>query len=644
MSYDEVVQAIADASKDADTLEQVVNGEAETQVKSRLGRMIYTLSTISNRINNLTAQAQLEISNLQDAINTAAAAGAGAKGWTDTLITLFSGRSLRNKLSETVSVKDYGAVGDGTLHKLSEKYASLSDAKAVYPFVTSLDQSLDWAAIQYCVFNSPNVFIPKGRYVLSDVVKTKPAASPYYASSTSGKKIYGDGALTIITRGDNRPATRIFTTDGASTTQNSDIANSLESCFAVHSPFVDISDMTIQYSAIAIYMGQDYTQSLDDDQALSNPAASRFNRLQIRYCGTGILLLAVLGNHYSTFNNIHFFMNQIDVHLRSSYWWHQRGNGESNNNRNTFTNITSNRSIIGLWNECGDTNTIDRWHGEGIQPVFNKFAIPEKLPSAIAGGNCLFVFGKKTQLNHVSHCTTEEVKWSVCNDGYHNSYVNNNIQEDKVVFISKPLIWQGSYVIRQPGLLYTANNYDLTANESKAAGALYLGITDKENLPAPNGVRAITKDIWHTPVGNRGSYTKEYILEATDLQANTEQYITFWTEDTVGGNPWVNNRSCIFEIAAVARIDSGDNKSALYANCVVAAHLSPERSFNKFGLLKLDRFRTGVENWSNADPTTAMTFTYVRNEPNNPRLLQIGLKSPLAATGVVLFVKLKVAA
>ena len=42
MSYNDVVQAIADASKDADTLEQVVNGEAETQVKSRLGRMIYT--------------------------------------------------------------------------------------------------------------------------------------------------------------------------------------------------------------------------------------------------------------------------------------------------------------------------------------------------------------------------------------------------------------------------------------------------------------------------------------------------------------------------------------------------------------------------------------------------------------------------
>ena len=51
MSYNDVVQAITDSSQDADTLEKVVNGEAETQVKSRLGRLIYTLATINHRVN-----------------------------------------------------------------------------------------------------------------------------------------------------------------------------------------------------------------------------------------------------------------------------------------------------------------------------------------------------------------------------------------------------------------------------------------------------------------------------------------------------------------------------------------------------------------------------------------------------------------
>lgn len=48
----------------------------------------------------------------------------------------------------SISVKALGAVGDGTLHPLSEFYGSLSAAQAVYPFVTSLSQSVDWAAIQ----------------------------------------------------------------------------------------------------------------------------------------------------------------------------------------------------------------------------------------------------------------------------------------------------------------------------------------------------------------------------------------------------------------------------------------------------------------------------------------------------------------
>lgn len=191
MSYNDIVQAIADASKDADTLEQVVNGEAETQVKSRLGRMIYTLSTISSRINNLTAQARLEINNLRDAINTAAAAGAGANGWTDLLVSTANGRTQREKNAEQLSVKDFGAIGDGTLHKVSEwtvagvrkYYKDLAAIQVDYPHVTSLDDSIDWAATQKAINSLPNqtgdirspraainggkAFVPKGNYRLN---------------------------------------------------------------------------------------------------------------------------------------------------------------------------------------------------------------------------------------------------------------------------------------------------------------------------------------------------------------------------------------------------------------------------------------------------------------------------------------------
>ena len=124
MAYNDIVQAIADASQDADTLEKVVNGEPNTQAKSRLGRLIYSLSTINHRVDVATTQANQKLTYLDNAINAAAAAGAGANGWTDQLIALPNGRTQREKNAEILSVKDFGAIGDGTLHKVSEWTAS----------------------------------------------------------------------------------------------------------------------------------------------------------------------------------------------------------------------------------------------------------------------------------------------------------------------------------------------------------------------------------------------------------------------------------------------------------------------------------------------------------------------------------------
>ena len=69
MAYNDIVQAIADASQDADTLEKVVNGEPNTQAKSRLGRLIYSLSTINHRVDVATTQANHKLTELQAAIN-----------------------------------------------------------------------------------------------------------------------------------------------------------------------------------------------------------------------------------------------------------------------------------------------------------------------------------------------------------------------------------------------------------------------------------------------------------------------------------------------------------------------------------------------------------------------------------------------
>ncbi len=48
-------------------------------------------------------------------------------------------------------VRAYGAIWDGRSHPLSERFASLDEARASYPHATSLDEEIDWAATQAAI-------------------------------------------------------------------------------------------------------------------------------------------------------------------------------------------------------------------------------------------------------------------------------------------------------------------------------------------------------------------------------------------------------------------------------------------------------------------------------------------------------------
>ena len=76
-----------------------------------------------------------------------------------------------------VNVKQYGAIGDGTLHTVQEwintgKYSSLSEIKNDYPSVTSLTDSIDAAALQKAISQNLNseVFIPSGTYLIDKTI------------------------------------------------------------------------------------------------------------------------------------------------------------------------------------------------------------------------------------------------------------------------------------------------------------------------------------------------------------------------------------------------------------------------------------------------------------------------------------------
>ncbi|MGR6842875.1 hypothetical protein [Acinetobacter baumannii] len=84
-------QELVDAQYDAETLGECINGPSNTKVTSRLGRTYWTLATIDY----LVSLGLIKIDDLQDAIDIAAAAGAGANGWTDQLIVTSDGKTQK---------------------------------------------------------------------------------------------------------------------------------------------------------------------------------------------------------------------------------------------------------------------------------------------------------------------------------------------------------------------------------------------------------------------------------------------------------------------------------------------------------------------------------------------------------------------
>jgi hypothetical protein len=113
-----------------------------------------------------------------------------------------------------LSVKWFGAIGDGNSHPLSNYYATLQDAQVVYPHATSLNDEIDSVAIQSAIASIPGgiVFFPPGTYKVTStlMVEDKPItlagtgarwhAPPLPATAASTIRYEGTGDAIIFKR------------------------------------------------------------------------------------------------------------------------------------------------------------------------------------------------------------------------------------------------------------------------------------------------------------------------------------------------------------------------------------------------------------------------------------------------------------
>lgn len=120
------------------------------------------------------------------------------KGWDASFVVDASGKTQQeindNQAqinARTVTPYHFGGIGDGTYHPLSERYTTLAEAQEAYPFVTSLEESIDACALEkffnFCDVNFvENASITFNAYITKPIIRLirNPKTKVYFGDLT----------------------------------------------------------------------------------------------------------------------------------------------------------------------------------------------------------------------------------------------------------------------------------------------------------------------------------------------------------------------------------------------------------------------------------------------------------------------------
>ena len=181
MSYEQLATAVENLAAVNTDLKNTVLAIQSDFVESRDASEAFSLDSASSA----TAAQASAVNAHNDALGVAAAVDtlrdelAGDFGADQVFAKSRLSGSVRiasGKLwDQMVSMMTFGAIGDKTYHPLSERFSSVSEAQLQYTGVpiTSLTQSIDWAAAYAAsISGAPEIYCP-GVYVLTDSVPIK---------------------------------------------------------------------------------------------------------------------------------------------------------------------------------------------------------------------------------------------------------------------------------------------------------------------------------------------------------------------------------------------------------------------------------------------------------------------------------------
>lgn len=257
-----------------------------------------------------------------------------ADGKGDALIAVkqpFAGavaRTQHDKNKDVINVKDFGAIGDGNDHPLSEIFSTLSVAQIVYPFVTSLTQSQDYAALQAAIIAAKKinaaVFCPSGEYIINHTVTVD------YAPT-----IYGEGGqgLRDVSGTSHSPSPVSGTTFHSKVADGRTISIAPDKyCFGLNlrdfaiwgvDGQCDVGLHLANVGWMGVVSGVNIQHFPNQGLELGYIQDTYFNNCSVLQCGnsTNFAVTCSTNSNYVYFNGCHFELTAYMFNINTCWFW-----------------------------------------------------------------------------------------------------------------------------------------------------------------------------------------------------------------------------------------------------------------------------------------------------------------------------------
>lgn len=292
-------------------------------------------------------------------------------------------RTVQDKARESVSVKDFGAVGGGVT----------DDTAAIQ------------AAINYAMLSDKSLYIPAGDYKITGPLSVYPASSCY---------IYGDGNNTrLVATSFSGGVLQIFPTNDWSSTSTIISKLSIISSVITSNQFgVLISDAS---GTSGVRMDNIYVKGFETGFDLTGSQFCSFSNLSGTNCTAGLVLrqsTAGGGGNNNTFYDCWFSSNVIGVMLYQSsvYPFHN----------NKFINlVTHSNTTCAVYVEGMEVLSIENWapesNGAGASSyTFNGKVVKAGILHSVKTITTLRNYDNVSNINPL----TLETNSSLCFDGY----------------------------------------------------------------------------------------------------------------------------------------------------------------------------------------------------------------------------------